>query len=398
MTVDDFDCYSILGVTHNATEEEIKRAYRKLVIRYHPDRNKAPEADAIFRTIQMCYDRLVKSESRRAYNSKIAALVKIKEEKIKVLLEGTYTEGYTWDDRATISIVGTDESIIFENSMGIPTVWVNTHDKYRSLQIHTAEIFDRFFRALYRSVDEEDNLHDLVVHGCPELRAHFDASWWNRGQTNVSLYCHSSISLTIVDGIPYLYLYGSNFHNKHSEINVYFYTAMKNAIENLLFLPLKGKVEKPEEQEPEPSTIFHPVKEERNIQLPPKEICLRFVNLCRNKSAQAAVDMLSVVYGVDPMKTVPQHRAPINDKVCQDALAVYYADEKTAYVKPSGWSMRTILHEFYHHLVTCYGISQLLSYEILPDQVTGYYTRNPQEESAANSFANVFLDRAIRSL
>lgn len=154
MTVDDFDCYSILGVTHNATEEEIKYAYRKLVLRYHPDRNKSPEADIIFRTIQMCYDRLINTDSRRVYNSKIAALTKIREEKIKLLLEGTDTEGYTWDDHATISIVGTDENIVFENSMGIPTIWIHAHDTHRSLQIHTSEIFNRFFRAVYSSIDK----------------------------------------------------------------------------------------------------------------------------------------------------------------------------------------------------------------------------------------------------
>ncbi|MEM2760870.1 MAG: J domain-containing protein [Nitrososphaerales archaeon] len=397
MAPDDFDCYSVLGVTHNATEDEIKHAYRKLVLKYHPDRNKSPEADTIFRTIQMCYDRLIKADSRRAYNSKIAALTKIMEEKIKVLLEGTDTEGYSWDDRATISIVGTDESIIFENTMSIPTVWLHAHDTHRGLQIHTKEIFDRFFRAVYANMDENDNLDDLRIYGKPELRAHFDAAWWNRGQTNVSLYCHSSMTLTIIDGIPYLYLYGANFHNRHAQITVPFYNALKATVSNMIYLSLRGKVEKPDE-EVQATTLFSPVKEERNIQLPPKEVCLMFVNLCRNKSVQSAIDMLCVTYGVPVMKTVFQDRAPINDKVCQKALAVYYSNELTAYFKPSGFSMRTILHEFYHHLVNCYGIAQMLSYEVLPDPTTGYYTRNDEEESAADSFANVFLERAIRSL
>jgi hypothetical protein len=72
---------------------------------------------------------------------------------------------------------------------------------------------------------------------------------------------------------------------------------------------------------------------------------------CRTESAQAAVDMLSKVYGVPSMKMVFQHIFPINDMVCKDALAVYYGDDMTAFFKPEGTSISTILHEFYHHLL-----------------------------------------------
>ena len=40
----DTELYDILGVKKNSTEQEIKKSYRKLAMKYHPDRNKASEA------------------------------------------------------------------------------------------------------------------------------------------------------------------------------------------------------------------------------------------------------------------------------------------------------------------------------------------------------------------
>jgi hypothetical protein len=153
-------------------------------------------------------------------------------------------------------------------------------------------------------------------------------------------------------------------------------------------------VEIPKE-EIEPNTLYSPIKHISDLKLPPREVCSIFANICRLKSAQKAVDMLSKIYGVPSMKTVFQHRFPVNDMVCRDAVAVYYSDGMTAYFKPEGTSMRTILHEFYHHLVSCYGVHEMLDYQILPDPVTGYYARNEREERAANSYADTFLRRAI---
>lgn len=62
------DYYEILGVDRNADKEEIKRAYRRMARKYHPDVNKEPGADEKFKEINRAYEVLSDDSSRARYD------------------------------------------------------------------------------------------------------------------------------------------------------------------------------------------------------------------------------------------------------------------------------------------------------------------------------------------
>ena len=62
------DYYDILGVPRNAAKEEIKNQYRKLALKYHPDRNKSPDAEERFKEISEAYAILSDDDKRVQYD------------------------------------------------------------------------------------------------------------------------------------------------------------------------------------------------------------------------------------------------------------------------------------------------------------------------------------------
>lgn len=62
------DYYEILGINKNATEKEIKSAYRKLAMQYHPDRNSAPDAEEKFKEVSEAYEILSDANKRAKYD------------------------------------------------------------------------------------------------------------------------------------------------------------------------------------------------------------------------------------------------------------------------------------------------------------------------------------------
>ena len=63
------DFYKVLGVSKDASDQEITKAYRKLARQYHPDLNKTKEAEEKFKDISEAYDVLSNKDSRQKYDA-----------------------------------------------------------------------------------------------------------------------------------------------------------------------------------------------------------------------------------------------------------------------------------------------------------------------------------------
>ena len=64
------DYYKILGVSKNATEEEIKRAYRKLAMKYHPDLNSSKDAEDKMKEVNEAYEQVMKNKNQSTSSNK----------------------------------------------------------------------------------------------------------------------------------------------------------------------------------------------------------------------------------------------------------------------------------------------------------------------------------------
>ena len=62
------DFYDVLGISKSASKDDIKASYRKLAKQYHPDLNKAPDAEKKFKEVQEAYDILFDEQKRAAYD------------------------------------------------------------------------------------------------------------------------------------------------------------------------------------------------------------------------------------------------------------------------------------------------------------------------------------------
>ena len=62
------DYYKILGISRGASEEDIKKAYKKMALKYHPDKNKSAGAEEKFKEIAEAYEVLSDPQKRQVFD------------------------------------------------------------------------------------------------------------------------------------------------------------------------------------------------------------------------------------------------------------------------------------------------------------------------------------------
>lgn len=114
------DYYKILGISKNASDEDIKKAYRKMALKYHPDKNKSPGAEEKFKEVAEAYEVLSDKKKRDLYDQ-------FGEEGLKGGIPGngpdggTFTYHFHGDPRATFAqFFGTNNPFESFFSMGGP--------------------------------------------------------------------------------------------------------------------------------------------------------------------------------------------------------------------------------------------------------------------------------------
>ncbi len=129
------DYYEVLGVNKNSTKEEIKKAYKKLALKYHPDRapeDKKKEYEKKFKEISEAYAVLSDDEKRRQYDN---------------FGQAAFYQRYNQED----IFRGADFSSIFEELFG------------SSFDFDDFDIFDSFFRKTDRVRRGRDLQYNLVL-------------------------------------------------------------------------------------------------------------------------------------------------------------------------------------------------------------------------------------------
>lgn len=121
--------YQRLGVETIATTEEIKTAYRKLVLQYHPDRNKSPDSEEIFLRIKQAYQTLSNAKHRAEYDSSLSS--KHSDDELSILIS---------DDPKSFN---TNDSSDFSQSS---TVYLKEKpidlNIYASIEINLADLYN----------------------------------------------------------------------------------------------------------------------------------------------------------------------------------------------------------------------------------------------------------------
>ena len=134
--------YEILGVSKIASYEEIKAKYRKLALKYHPDRNPDnKEAEEMFKQISEAYEVLGDKEKRKKYDEKMNDNVKYTKNK-----ENKTKNDYSYSSASSnFSFNPNDIKNMFENMFSTDNLGKNNKDKVKEHKVNMQNSFENFF-------------------------------------------------------------------------------------------------------------------------------------------------------------------------------------------------------------------------------------------------------------
>jgi curved DNA-binding protein len=170
------DYYEILGVSRNATQDEIQKAYRKLARKYHPDVNKSKEAEEKFKSIGEAYEVLKDPEKRKRYDAL--------GENWKMGQDFTPPPGWEWDFQSSPFGSGRTEGFDFKSG--------------RSSDFHGSEFSD-FFDMLFGrgSIFGEDSAFGNLFGGFGRDSTGRKAAWETREQRRVNRGQDQEVEITV---------------------------------------------------------------------------------------------------------------------------------------------------------------------------------------------------------
>lgn len=168
------DYYKTLGVSRNASQDEIKRAYRKLARKYHPDVNKAADAEDRFKDVNEANEVLSDPEKRKSYDQLGANWKAGQNFRPPPGWESAYTRGAQADDfgAAAGEASGADFSDFFSSLFGGLGGARQTrrgfgsargHDQRARLRISLEEAYHGATRALSLQVPEYDSDGNAIM-------------------------------------------------------------------------------------------------------------------------------------------------------------------------------------------------------------------------------------------
>lgn len=167
--------YFVLGVSPDATTNEVRQAYLALAKKYHPDKNKSPEATSRMAEINLAYETLCDSQKRQEYNLEKGIVVE------EVVEQYSEEEEIGQDEP---SMFGRCVKCNFVNSSGIFVCSVCGYAfDLRDKNGRKAERYDNYDEITAEDFEEvQDNMSEIIrCPQCNEINMYSRGSCWQCG-------------------------------------------------------------------------------------------------------------------------------------------------------------------------------------------------------------------------